>query len=340
MSFPSFRKNSTSTKGTQRGLKPRHRGVNARMSLERLEDRLVLSQLDVTGGALSYGSIGSGQPSNVDLSLAAGVITLSDTDNAIVLTANAIAAGFTLASPNVAMGPDANVNTIAIDTGNAIATITDASSDKPVTINPASANAPETEAVFLGNTGFGVQQITNSVSISNVQGTTTLTVDDSGNTATSKEALVTGDVSTTATIAGLTGAGNVTIGPGTLTALDILGGSAGANFFSFGGTTGGGTAAPTTNLTTINGSFVFVNQLDAGDTLNILNQSAVNSVVIGNSTATGQLGLGGVNGTINVGNTPSNPTGVTTLAILDVQNTTANTFAVSGTQTRLPPVVR
>ena len=334
MSFLSFRKNAASTKGSQRGLKPRHRGVNARMSLERLEERLVLSQLDVTAGMLTYGSITAGQASNVDLTLAAGVITFSDTDNPITLTANAIAAGFTNSGPFVVTGPDANVNQIAIDTGNANATITDGSSDKPVTINPASANGPETQAVFLGNTSFGVQQITAPVIIANAEGTTTLTVDDSHNTTTSKDALITGDVSTTATIAGLTGAGNITIGTGALKALNILGGSAGANFFSFGGTTGGGTAAPTTTLTTINGSFVFVNQLDAGDTLNILNQSAVNDVTIGNSTATGQLGLGGVKGTINVGNTPSNPTGVTALGILDTESTTANTFAISGTQTK------
>jgi len=288
------------------------------MSLERLEDRLVMATLDVTGGALSYAMAGAGVANNVNLSLQTGVITFSDTGEAIILTANAMAAGFTNTTPNVVTGPDANVNSILINTGDGSDTITDASSDKPVTISPTSAN-PTPQAIFLGNPTTGTQSITNSVTIHNPNKTATLTVNDSA----SNVPLASVGINATS-ISGITGAGTVSFDAGILTSLTLMGGS-GGNHIAF-----TGTASPTTTLDTGTGAdSTFVQELDSAATLDIQGQSGADNVTIGNSSVTGQLGLGGVHGHVDV----QNAVGTTNLTIIDVQNTSSNTFTVSGTQT-------
>ena len=70
----------------------RHARVKPRLILERLEERVVLSVFDLTGGHAAY-LAASGIDNNVTVSLTAGTFSLQDPNDNISLTANAIAAG-------------------------------------------------------------------------------------------------------------------------------------------------------------------------------------------------------------------------------------------------------
>ena len=264
--------------------------------------------------ALSY-TAAAGVANNVILSTTPTTLTLSDSADAIVLTANAMAAGFTVdGTAHVVMGPEGNVNTISIDTGDGADVIHDQSSIKPVMISPTSVN-PTPQTVFLGNSANGVQDITSTVTIGNANRTTTLNIDDSANGVSSRFVTDNGT-----TISGLTPS-TISINPGALTALNILGGSVGNTFVFH------GTAAPTTNISTGTGpSSTFVQQLNLGAALNIQGQSGYDGVSISNAGS-----LAGILGHVDVQNAGAGS--LTDLVIDDSNDATARNIQVNGTQT-------
>ena len=186
------------------------RKVNTTLRLEGLEDRLVLSTLDLTAGVLSY-TAASGQANAVSYSFnsATNVDVLSDSGDTIVLTANTIAAGVTLdTSHHTATIPDGPVGSIVMNTGDGSDTFHILSAIEPLSIAPTN-NSGGTQTVFLGNASHGTQDIFNNVFISNSLGTTTLNVDDSTNSSAAKSVTASGS-----SISGILGAGSVSIGTG------------------------------------------------------------------------------------------------------------------------------
>ncbi len=303
--------NASNPRRRTRSLKVRDR--NARLALERLEERMVLSTFDVTGGALLY-SAASGQSNNVFLSTtgAGGVLNLSDSGDSITLTANALAAGFTVdGTQHVVFGPENNVATIKLDTadGNDVDHIQ--SAIKPLLIVPTNPNSG-TQTIYLGTANVGVQGITNTVTIGNPNGRTTVNIDDSGNTASGRTATFSGS-----TISGLSPS-SITLNAGTVSTLNVFGGTQG-NTFNI-----NSTLAPTTNLSTgLGNDSTTVTQLSAGAALNIQGQSGIDSVFVGAGS------LNGIAGTVDVKNT----SGQTSLSISDSSDATARSVNVSGTTT-------
>ncbi len=113
----------------------------SRPAFDRLEDRQLLSLLDIASGALTYsGSIPSPAASNLTVATTGPTGTYSFTDTqAIFLSAGATSAGWTVAvvGPDyVATGPDSSVTSIAISQADGFTnTLTLSSVDAPTTVN-------------------------------------------------------------------------------------------------------------------------------------------------------------------------------------------------------------
>ena len=86
-----------------------------RPRLEGLEPRLAPAVLDVTGGSLTY-TASAGVANNLQILNAGGNYTFNDTGEAITLTANAVAAGWT-GGGNSVTGPTSSVTASVTVTG-------------------------------------------------------------------------------------------------------------------------------------------------------------------------------------------------------------------------------
>ncbi len=286
------------------------RRLEANVRLERLEERQVLSTLDLTSGVLSY-SAASGNNNNVTFAFNSATNTdiLSDSGDTIVLTANAIAAGVTVdPSGHTATIPDGPVGSIIMNTGDGTDTFHIQSVIEPLSISPTN-NAGGTQTVFLGNALHGVQDITNNVSINNALGTTTLNVDDSANTAVTTSATVSGT-----SISNILGGGSVNITTGSLSALNIFGGTQNDNV------TFTGTPTNTMALNTGTGAgTTTVRSLSSTATLDIT--AAHGAVKVGNSGDTSAV----------LGHVDLNNTNNATMEVDDSVDSTARTFVVKST---------
>ncbi len=81
-----------------------------RIRLEQLEDRLVPSTLDITGGGLTY-MASAGIDNNLTIGLTAENFSFTDTGETITLTPGAVSAGWTGSGTNTVVGPAASVTT-------------------------------------------------------------------------------------------------------------------------------------------------------------------------------------------------------------------------------------
>ena len=287
----------------------RHARVKPRLILERLEERVVLSVFDLTGGHAAY-LAASGIDNNVTVSLTAGTFSLQDPNDNISLTANAIAAGCSVDSTHhTVTESDAFILIVLINTGNGSDTFYIQSSDDPITITPTN-NAGGTDSVFLGVAGSGVQQIKNTVTINNSRGTTSVQADDSTNTSTATNVTVSSSL-----ISGLLAAGTINIGSGALSngGLTILGGTQ-TNTFTF-----TGTPSPSVTLNTGSNAAdqTTVKQLSSNAILGI---TAFGPVTIGSTSNTSN-----VLGTVNITGDPTS----TSVSIDDSLDSTSRTFHVS-----------
>ena len=142
MSLSLFRSSASSS--SRRRLverKSRNLRINARVAIERLEERLVLSTFDVTGGSLRYTAL-AGVNNNVTLSTTGTTLTLNDSTDTIMLTANAMAAGFTEnLLQHTVTGPESSVSSILLDTGDGTDTLNVQSAIKFLTISPTTPGA-------------------------------------------------------------------------------------------------------------------------------------------------------------------------------------------------------
>ena len=98
----------------RRRARARRRGYGA--VVEILEERRVLSSLDITSGALTY-SADAGTASDLAISVDAGhtTLTFADPSQAITLTANALAANWSNTSPNIVTGPVSSVTSMLVN---------------------------------------------------------------------------------------------------------------------------------------------------------------------------------------------------------------------------------
>jgi hypothetical protein len=153
--------------------------------LEALEDRVLLSVLNIVSKALTYVAA-AGIANNLTISTAGatGAYTFNDAGETITLGPGAIGAGWTGSGTHTVTGPDASVASIAVDTKDGNHTVAVQSIDAPAAISFSNALG-DLDTVNLGSATKGVQAILGNVTISNAEGTTALTVDDSGNTPSS-----------------------------------------------------------------------------------------------------------------------------------------------------------
>ena len=156
-----------------------------RSGLESLEDRTLLSTLNISGHALSY-LAGSGVTNKLTISTTgtSGAYNFNDTAEPITLGAGAIAAGWTGGGTNNVTGPDSSVTSISVNTLGGNDSVSVQSIDALTTIAFTNA-ASDLDTVNLGSLAKGVQAILGNVTITNTSGKTALTIDDSGNTPTS-----------------------------------------------------------------------------------------------------------------------------------------------------------
>jgi hypothetical protein len=296
----------------QRQVRRPRRKLNTSVRFERLEERLVLSTLDLTAGVLSYAAAsGSANDVTYRFDSATNNDVLSDSGDTIVLTANAIAAGITVdAGHHTATIPDGPVGSIIMNTGNGDDTFHILSMIEPLSIGPTN-NSGGTQTVYLGNATHGTQDISNNVFISNSLGTTTLNVDDSTNTVSARNVTISGTA-----ISGMLSAGSINVTSGAVSNLGFHGGTA-SNGFTF-----TGTLAPSTTLNPGSGSTTTtVKQLSASTTLSIT--ASIDAITIGNSGSTA-----GVTGRVDVTNT-----GTSTLTIDDSADSSARAVSMDSTAT-------
>src|SRR5579862_2697335 len=78
--------------------------------LERLEDRIVPSALDITGGSLTY-TASANTNNNLTITSSGGDYTFQDTAETISLSGGAVAAKWTSNSANSVSGPISSVTT-------------------------------------------------------------------------------------------------------------------------------------------------------------------------------------------------------------------------------------
>ena len=239
--------------------------MNSRLGIERLEDRLVMATLDLTAGVLSY-IAGVGVSNNLTLSTDGTTETLNDPSETISLTGGAAPAGFTVSvDGHTATGPDSAVSSIVLNTMDSTDTINIQSTVKPVSVTPTN-NATGSQAVNLGNSSHGVQDITGALTINNDSSSkTTVVADDSTNTVSARGVSLTGQ-----TINGLTPS-TITLTAGALSTLSIFAGTQN-NSFVF-----NSTLAPATTLNAgpaLAGGET-VHELDPGNSLSITSKSLV-----------------------------------------------------------------
>ena len=96
---------------TRRAKAPWHRGGSL---VEILEDRTLLSTLDITAGALTYDATTSASDLTVSTTGPGGHDTFTDTDQLITLTAAAMTAGWSGSGTNTVTGPESSVSSMAI----------------------------------------------------------------------------------------------------------------------------------------------------------------------------------------------------------------------------------
>src|SRR5688572_26302344 len=95
-----------------------------RLGLELLEDRTLPATLEIApGGLLSY-TAAAGVVNILQVSLTAGNYTFMDAGETITLGPNAVLAGWMGSGTNTVTGPNASVNSIAIDLGDQLDILT------------------------------------------------------------------------------------------------------------------------------------------------------------------------------------------------------------------------
>ena len=108
--------------GFGRSCGPRKRRTNAPWSrggslIELLEDRTLLSTLDITSGALTYDATTTVSNLTVSSTGPAGTETFTDTGQLITLTTAAMTAGWSGSGTDTVSGPANTVSSMAITTG-------------------------------------------------------------------------------------------------------------------------------------------------------------------------------------------------------------------------------
>lgn len=256
---------------------PRHglsRVVARRLQLEGLEPRTLMAADDVleigpssiTLPQLTPGELGwlggSGDANSLQVSVAAGTYTFTDSSALIILGQNAQSLGWIGSGTNTVTGPASTVTSMLLDgsdDGGTADTIQVASTQAPVTIQPNSlgiASGTTQETVTIGSAASGVQGINGAITITNSAAATNLTITDATDTATQAVTITSGAV------AGLAPQ-TINYDQTALASLSIVGGAA-ARTYTINGTPSNSTTSVATTLASN----------ATGDTVNVVGTSA------------------------------------------------------------------
>ncbi|QEH37730.1 hypothetical protein OJF2_63210 [Aquisphaera giovannonii] len=198
----------------------RRAGTRGPRLLEYLEDRTVLSTIDIVGGVLTYVEASSpGSPNLLTVSTTgpAGQYTFTESLQNITLGAGAIGAGWTGGGTTSVTGPDSSVSSISI-TRAGTSTVHLASVDDPTAVE-LGAGASELDYGGVGSPA-GVQA---AVSVQATGGSATVVVSDSSATTGQTFAV------TATQVTGSALSNPITIGAG-ITGISLTGGSGDDSF--------------------------------------------------------------------------------------------------------------
>jgi hypothetical protein len=146
---------------------------------EVLEDRRLLSTLDITSGSLTYDGTAAASDLTVSTTGPSGAYRFTDADQTITLTAAAMTAGWTGSGTNSVTGPDSSVTGITITTGAADDTISINSVDASTFIDSGAGS----DAINVTANGIAAAAIVTIDSSSN-SGSESLTIDTGGTAGT------------------------------------------------------------------------------------------------------------------------------------------------------------
>ncbi len=142
-----------------------------------------MATLNIVNGALSFAST-AGVADNLSIATTgpAGKYTFTDAATTITLGIGAVNAGWTGSGTHTVTGPDSSVTSIAADTKDGNDTVTVQSTDAPVALTFTNLAGNVNTVTVGGDPSKGAQSVNGSVTISDVNGTTVLVVDDSADT--------------------------------------------------------------------------------------------------------------------------------------------------------------
>lgn len=271
---------------------------------EGLESRTVLSTLDVTNGVLTYTET-FGTITNVLSIQSTGngisdFYTITDKNQPITLTRNAIAAGWAGDTSNTVSGPSQSVTQITMTADNEQSNLFVESIDAPASVSGFQAVNVGQQP---GGTSIGLQGIRQPLSVDNAGGTTSLTLDDTADPASTSQ---TWNVATNSVTGPSPKA--INFNPATTSALTLDGDNAGNTF----------NVADTGSATTVNSGTGFdtINVTGTTAALTVNTQAAANAGTPDLINITGGTALAGP---ISI----QSPANSATLA-LDDSGTTAN----------------
>ena len=134
-------------------------------AIEPLESRIAPATLNVTGaGALTYNA-GAGIANVLTLSIAGANYSFNDTGETIVLTATAVAAGFTGGGTNTVLGPNTAATSILISLGDQSDQFTIAGATDPIQVNDG-AGADSIFVTGAVNVGGALQLAADAITVS------------------------------------------------------------------------------------------------------------------------------------------------------------------------------
>ena len=275
------------------------------LRVEPLEDRSTPATLNSVGiGAVTY-TAGGGVSNTVTVGTDGTNYTIADTAETITLTAGAVAAGWTGSGTNTVTGPNVNVFTLAINTGDANDAVAVRSVQHPITVDTGTGAG---NAVTVGGAaGSGAQEVQGPVQVQSTGGKTALTVDDAANPGS------VGAFVDAAAVQGVTFY-QIDFTPGDLAALAVLGGAYGNVFYV------SGTSAGYTSTVNSGAGDDFVQVLATTGPVAIQGNAGSDTVVVGDAGLTG-----GVTNNVSVGNSG----GQTALTVDDSANAAARSVEVT-----------
>ena len=153
--------------------------------IEVLEDRTLLSTLDITAGALTYDGVASASDLTVSTSGPGGHDTFTDTDQLITLTAAAMTAGWSGSGTNTVTGLESSVSSMAItnssSAGQSLTLLYTGGDPLPASgliYDPTAATGPATNTLTL-ESGTGGTTFTSETYTATGAGAGTITYTDS-----------------------------------------------------------------------------------------------------------------------------------------------------------------